>query len=184
MPIEIDYQRAAEAALAADHAASVAHAELFDFARELGDATAPLRNGHKESAALPVRVRFVRRTPPHFDAPAGVHVEEAPKDRPVGFASVVLEARDLFFAIESIPGIAIAAVTNIPSLEPYAASICGIHTANDGKPHLLATTGDGSVVVPTVHSARALLEVFLALAGDVFVARAQFNPLPEGGPPP
>ena len=127
-----------------------------------------------------MRVRFVRRAPPHFDAPAGVHVEDAPKERPVGFASVVLEARDLYLAIESIPGVAVAAVTNIPALEPYAAAICGIHTADDGKPHLLATTADGMVTVPAVHAARPLLEVFLAVAGDVFAARAQFNPMPEG----
>src|ERR1700737_3675595 len=110
MPLEVDYQRAVEAALAADHAVVVAHAALFDFARELGDATAPLR---KADAPLPVHVRFVRQAPPHFDAPAGVRVEDAPKDRPAGFASVILEARDLFFAIESIPGVAIAAVTHI-----------------------------------------------------------------------
>ena len=175
MPLELDYQRAAEAALAADKAAVVAHSALFDFARELGDAITPL---HKSDDPLAVRVRFVRQVPPKLDAPAGVRVEDAPKERPAGFASVVLEARDLFIAIESIPGVAVAAVTNVPSLESYAASICGIHTASDARPHLLATTEGGTIAVPTVHSATALLEIFLVLVGEVFVARAQFNPLP------
>ncbi|HEY4440043.1 MAG TPA: hypothetical protein VGN14_06280 [Candidatus Elarobacter sp.] len=175
-PIESAYQRAAEAAAAADTAAATAHAALFDFARELGDATAPVR---RNESPLAVRVHFLRRTPPHFDAPAGVHVEEAPKERPAGFASVVIEARDLFFAIESIPGIAIAAVTNIPAMEAFAASICGVHTAADGKPHLLATTDDGTVIVPTIHAAPLLLDAFLLTVGDVFAARAQFNPLPQ-----
>ena len=65
-------------------------------------------------------MRFVRREPPRLDAPAGVRVEDAPKERPAGFASVVLETRDLFFAVESLPGIAIAAVTNVPGLDSYA----------------------------------------------------------------
>jgi hypothetical protein len=178
MSLDLDYQRAAEAALAADQAASVAHAALFDFARELGDVVAQLQ---ARSAPLPLRVRFVRREPPRLDAPAGVRVEDAPKERPAGFASVVLEARDLFVGIESIPGIAIAAVSNVPALESYAASICGVRVADDGKPHLLARDASGQVVVPTVHTAGGLLEAFLVLAGDVFVARASFNPLP--GPP-
>ena len=176
MPLELDYQRAAEAALAADKAAVVAHSALFDFARELGEAIAPF---HKPDATLPVHVRFVRQAPPKLDAPSGVHVQDAPKERPAGFASVMIEARDLYFAIESIPGVAIAAQTNVPALESYASAICGVHTASDARPHLLATTEDGSVAVPAVHSATALLEVFLVLAGDVFATRAQFNPLPS-----
>jgi hypothetical protein len=176
MPLDLDYQRAAEAALAADHAASVAHAALFDFSRELGDLTAQVQ---ARSGPLPVSVRFVRREPPRLDAPAGVRVEDAPKERPAGFASVVLETRDLFFAVESLPGIAVAAVTNVPGLDSYAQAICGIRVADDGKPHLLARTADGAVSVPAVHTAGTLLEAFLVFAGDVFVARASFNPLPD-----
>jgi hypothetical protein len=175
MSLDLDYQRAAEAAHAADSAASVAHAALFDFARELGDLVTQLQ---ARSAPLGMRVRFVRREPPKLDAPAGVRVEDAPKERPAGFASVVLEARDLFVAVESLPGIAITAVTNVPALETYAASIGGIRVADDGKPHLLARDASGTVVLPKVHTAGGLLEAFLVLAGDVFVSRASFNPLP------
>jgi len=177
MPLDLDYRRAAEAALAADHAAAIAHAALFDFSRDLGDLVSQLQ---VRSSPLALTVRFVRRTPPQLDAPAGVRVEDAPKERPAGFASVVLEARDLFFAVESIPGIAIAAVSNVPALEPYAAAICGVRVADDGKPHLLARADDGEVGVPAVHTAASLLEAFLVLAGDVFLARAAFNPLPDG----
>ena len=175
MPLDLDYQRAAEAALAADQAASTAHAALFDFARELGDLTVQVQ---ARSSPLPLYVRFVRRTPPFLDPPAGVRVEDAPKERPPGFASVVLETRDLFFAVESLPGIAIAAVTNVPSLESYAMSICGIRVADDGKPHLIARTGMGETTIPAVHTAGTLLEAFLILATEVFIARASFNPLP------
>jgi hypothetical protein len=176
MALDLDYQRAAEAALAADHAATVAHAALFDFARELGDLSAQLQ---ARSSPLQLMVRFVRREPPRLDAPAGVKVEDAPKERAAGFASVIIETRDLFFAIESLPGIAIAAVTNVPALESYAATICGVRVADDGKPHLLARTADGLVGVPAVNTAGTLLEAFLVMAGDVFVARAGFNPLPD-----
>jgi hypothetical protein len=175
MPLDLDYQRAAEAALAADSAAASAHAALFDFAGELGELSAQVQ---ARSAPLPLHVRFVRRPPPMLDAPAGVRVEDAPKERPHSFASVVIEARDLFFAIESIPGIAVTAVTNIPALETYAASICGIREDDERRPHLLARTGEGLVAVPAVNTAGALLEAFLVLAGDVFIARASFNPLP------
>jgi hypothetical protein len=174
MPLDLNYQRAAEAALVADRAAAVAHAALFDFARDLGDLVSQVQ---ARSAPLALSVRFVRRTPPQLDAPAGVRVEDAPKDRPAGFASVVLEARDLFFAVESLPGIAVAAVTNVPALEPYAEAICGVRVADDGKPHLLARAGDG-VGVPAVHTAGGLLEAFLVLVADAFAARATFNPLP------
>ena len=176
MPLDLDYQRAAEAAAAADQAAAGAHAVLFDFARELGELAAQVQ---ARSGPLPVHVRFIRRPPPHLDAPAGVRVEDAPKERPHSFASVSIEVRDLFFAVESLPGIAIAAVTNVPALEAYAATICGIREDDAGKPHLLARAADGVVTVPPVHTAGALLEAFLVLAGDVFVARASFNPLPE-----
>jgi hypothetical protein len=176
MPLDLDYQRAAEAALAADQAATVAHAALFDFARELGDLTAQLQ---ARSSPLPLAVRFVRREPPRLDAPAGVRVEDAPKERAPGFATVVVEARDLFFAVESLPGIAIAAVTNVPALEAYAATICGVRVADDGKPHLVARSANGLVGVPAVNTAATLLEAFLVMAGDVFVARASFNPLPD-----
>jgi hypothetical protein len=176
MPLDLDYQRAAEAALAADKAAVDAHAALFDFARELGDYVMHVQ---ARSAPLAVRVRFVRRPPPQLDAPAGVQLEDAPKERPAGFASVVLETRDLFFAIESLPGIAVAAVTNVPGLESYANAICGVRVADDGKPHVLARTTEGSVDVPPVHTAGTILEAFLIFAGDVFVARANFNPLPD-----
>ena len=176
MALDLDYQRAAEAALAADHAAAVAHAALFDFARELGDLTSQLQ---ARSTPLPLHVRFVRREPPHLDKPAGVRIEDAPKERPAGFASVIVETRDLFFAIESIPGVAVAAVTNVPALESYAASVCGVRVADDGKPHLLAQALDGAVTLPPVHTAGTLLEAFLVFAGDVFVARAAFNPIPE-----
>ena len=176
MPLDLDYQRAAEAAAAADHAAVTAHAALFDFARELGELGAQVQ---ARSSPLKLRVRFVRREPPHLDAPAGVAVEDAPKERPAAFASVVVEARDLFVAVESLPGIAVAAVTNVPALEEYASTICGIRTADDGRPHLLARDpATGVVGVPPVHTAAGLLEVFLVLAGDVFVQRAAFNPLP------
>jgi hypothetical protein len=174
MPLDLDYQRAAEAVLASDRAAAVAHAALFDFARDLGDHVSQVQ---ARSSPLALGVRFVRRTPPQLDAPAGVRVEEAPKDRPAGYASVVIEARDLFFAVESLPGISVAAVTNVPALEPYAATICGVRVANDGKPHLLARAGEGGVGVPAVHTAGSLLEAFLVLAADVFAARATFNAL-------
>jgi hypothetical protein len=109
-----------------------------------------------------------------------VRVDEAPKERPAGFASVVIETRDLFFAIESLPGVAVTAVTNVVEMEPYAASICGIRVASDDEPHLLVRTADGTVGVPTIHTAGGLLEAFLVFAADVFIARAAFNPLPLG----
>ena len=176
MPLDLDYQRAAEAALAADKAAADAHAALFDFARQLGELSTQVQ---ARSAPLPLHVRFVRRAPPNLAAPAGVRVDEAPKERLAGFASVIIETRDLFFAVESIPGVAVAAATNVPDLETYAASICGIRVATDNDPHLLVRTADGSVAVPTVHSAGALLEAFLAFAAAVFIARAAYNPLPS-----
>jgi hypothetical protein len=108
-----------------------------------------------------------------------VRVEDASKERPAGFAAVLLEARDLYVAIESVPGIAITASTNVPLLEGYAATICGIRVADDGKPHLLVSTESGAVAVPAVHDAAALLDVFLVATGDVFAARASFNPLSE-----
>ena len=175
MSLDLDYQRAAEAALAADKAAADAHAALFDFARQLGDLTTQLQ---ARSTQLPVHVRFVRRQPPNLAAPAGVRVDEAPKERPAGFASVVIETRDLFFAVESLPGVAITAVTNVAELASYAASICGIRIATDNDPHLLVRTLDGGVAVPAVHTAGALLEAFLAFAAAVFIERAAFNPLP------
>ena len=177
MSLDLDYQRAAEAALAADKAAADAHAALFDFARQLGDLTTQVQ---ARSAPLPLHVRFIRRAPPNLAAPAGVRVDEAPKERPAGFASVVLEARDLFFAIESLPGIAVAAVTNVPGLEAYAASICGIRVASDNDPHLLVRAADGGVAVPTVHTAGGLLEAFLAFSAAMFIERATFNPVPAG----
>ncbi len=176
MPLDLHYQRAAEAALTADKAAADANAALFDFARELGELVTQVQ---ARQGPLAVRVRFVRRPPPQLDAPAGVHVEDAPKERPASFATVILETRDLFVAIESIPGVAVAGVTNVPALEPYVASIRGVHIADDAKPHLLVLTADDAVAVPTVHTADALLEAFLLLAGDVFAARAKFNPLPS-----
>jgi predicted tellurium resistance membrane protein TerC len=120
----------------------------------------------------------VRRPPPNLAAPAGVRVDEAPKERPPGFAGVVIETRDLFFAVESVPGVAVAAVTNVPQLDAYAATICGVRVADDNAPHLLVRSIDGTVAVPTVHSAGTLLEAFLMFAADVFVARAAFNPAP------
>ena len=176
MPLDLDYRRAADAAAAADHAATIAHAALFDFSRELGDLASQVQ---ARSSPLPLSVRFVRRTPPQLDAPAGVRIEDAPKERPPGFASVVLETRDLFFAVESLPGIAVNATTNVPGLEPYASAICGVHIADDGKPHLIARALDGAVGVPAVNTAGTLLEAFLIFAGDVLVARAAFNPLPD-----
>jgi hypothetical protein len=176
MPLDLDYQRAAEAAAAADYAATAAHAALFDFARELGDLASHVQ---ARSSPLPLSVRFVRRTPPQLDAPTGVRIEDAPKERPAGFASVVLETRDLFFAVESLPGIAVNAVTNVPGLETYAGAICGVHIADDGKPHLIALAVDGAVSVPAVNTAGTLLEAFLIFAGDVLAARAAFNPLPD-----
>ena len=176
MSLDLAHQRAAEAALAADKTAADAHAALFDFARQLGDLSTQLQ---ARSTQLPVHVRFVRRPPPNLAAPAGVRVDEAPKERPAGFASVVIETRDLFFAIESLPGVAVAAVTNLAELETYAATICGIRVASDNDPHLLVRNADGTVGVPTVHTAGALLEAFLIFAGDVFAARAAFNPIPE-----
>jgi hypothetical protein len=175
MPLDLDYQRAAEAALAADAAAAAANAALFDFARELGELSAHVQ---ARSSPLQLYVRFIRRPPPQLDAPTGVRVEDAPKERPPSFASVLLETRDLFFAIESVPGIAVTALTNVPALETFAASICGVRETDESKPHLLARNDDGLVVVPPVNTAAALLEAFLVLAGDVFIARAGFNPLP------
>lgn len=174
MSLDLDYQRAADAALAADKAAADAHAALFDFARQLGDLTTQLQ----ARSTLPVHIRFVRRPPPNLAAPAGVRVDEAPKERPAGFASVVIETRDLFFAIESLPGVAVAAITNVPELESYAATICGIRVASDNDPHLLGRAAGGTVGVPTVHTAGGLLEAFLACAADVFIARAAYNPPP------
>lgn len=177
MPLDLDYQRAAEAASAADQAAVTAHSALFDFARALGELVSQLQ---ARSAPLPLTVRFIRQTPPRYDATAGVHIEDAPKERPSGFASVVLESRDLFFAIESLPGIAIAAVTNVAALEPFAATIAGVHVADDGNPHLLTRDGpSGAVVVPAIHSAGMLLETFLSAVAEVYAARAAFNPLPD-----
>jgi hypothetical protein len=175
MPLDLDYQRAAEAVLAADKAAADAHAALFDFARQLGELSTQVQ---ARSAPLPVHVRFVRRPPPNLATPTGVRVDEAPKERPAGFASVIIETRDLFFAIESLPGIAIAAVTNVAGLETYAATICGIRVASDNDPHLLVRTADGAVAVPAVHTAGGLLEAFLTFAAAVFIERAAFNPLP------
>ena len=175
MPLDLDYQRAAEAALAADKAAADAHAALFDFARQLGELSTQVQ---ARSAPLPLHVRFVRRAPPNLAAPAGVRVDEAPKERPAGFASVIIETRDLFFAVESIPGVAVAAATNVPDLESYATSICGIRVASDNDPHLLVRSLDGTVAVPTVHTAGALLEAFLTFAAAVFIERAAYNPLP------
>ena len=57
MSLDLDYQRAAEVALAADKAAADAHAALFDFARQLGDLSTQVQ---ARSAPLPLRVRFVR----------------------------------------------------------------------------------------------------------------------------
>ncbi len=179
MPLDLDYQRAAEAALAADKAAADAHAALFDFARQLGDLSTQVQ---ARSAPLPLHVRFVRRPPPNLAAPAGVRVDEASKEHPVGYARVVIETRDLFFAVESLPGIAVTGETNVPELESYAASICGIRVATDNDPHLLVRTLDGTVAVPTVHSAGGLLEAFLAFAAAVFIERAAFNPLPATAP--
>ena len=175
MPLDLEYQRAAEAAAAADNATTTAHATLFDFARELGDLAAQVQ---ARNAALALRIRFVRRQPPRLDAPAGVHVEEAPKERDPGFASVIVEARDLFFAVESLPGVAVTAATNVPALEDLAAAICGVREDVHQKPHLLARTTAGDVGVPLLHDAGRLLEAFLVAAGDVFVARAGFNPPP------
>ena len=177
MPLDLDYQRAAAAAVAADNAVAATHAALFDFARELGELGAQVQ---ARNAPLALRVRFVRRQPPHLDAPAGVHVEDAPKEREPGFASVILEARDLFFAVESLPGVAVTAATNVPALEGFAAAICGVREDVKQKPHLLARTAAGGVGVPLMHDAGSLLEAFLNAAGDVFVARAGFNPPPDG----
>jgi len=177
MPLDLEYQRAAEAAAAADNAVAVAHATLFDFARELGDLAAQVQ---ARNAPLHVRIRFVRRQPPKLDAPAGVFVEEAPKERDAGFASVVIEARDLFFAVESLPGVAVTGATNVPALEELAAAICGVREDVQQKPHLLARTAAGDVGLPVLHDAGRLLEAFLVAAGDVFVARAAFNPPPPG----
>src|ERR1700736_69732 len=116
MPLDLDYQRAAEAALSADKAAADAPAALFDFARQLGDLSTQLQ---ARSAPLPLHVRFVRRPPPNLGAPAGGRGRGPPGGRPAGFASVIIETRDLFFAVESLPGVAVAAVTNVPELESY-----------------------------------------------------------------
>jgi hypothetical protein len=92
---------------------------------------------------------------------------------------VLIETRDLFFAIESIPGVAVTALTNVPALETFASSICGVRLDDESKPHLLARDDNELVVVPRVNTAAALLEAFLVRAGDVFTARASFNPLPD-----
>jgi hypothetical protein len=72
----------------------------------------------------------------------------------------------------------VVAATNVPALEPFAQTICGVRVADDGKPHLLACAGD-AVDVPPIHTAGALLEAFLVLVADAFAARATFNPLPN-----
>jgi hypothetical protein len=172
-----EYQRAAEAAAAADAAAQRTHATMFDFASELGALVHPLTAGGNP---LGLGVRFIRRPPPHLDAPGGVTLEDAPKERPPSFAAVVIETYDLWFEVRSDPTDSVRALTNIAELESYASLICGIVADDAGHPHLVQNVPrTGLVAVPRVSDAPQLLEAFLVTAGDEFARRTDFNPLPN-----
>jgi hypothetical protein len=172
-----EYQRAAEAAAAASAAAQQTHATMFDFAAELGNLIRPLV---EKGNPLGLGVRFIRRPPPRLDAPGGVLLEDAAKDRPPSFAAVALETEDLWFEVRSDPTSSVSALTNVPELEVYASKICGIISDADGHPHLLQNIPEtGLVAVPRVSTAPQLLEAFLVLVEEVLRRRADFNPSPN-----
>ena len=177
MDFASEYQRAAEAAAAASAAAQQTHATMFDFAAELGNLVRPLvANGNP----LNLGVRFIRRPPPRLDAPGGVILEDAAKDKPPSFAAVVIETDDLWFEVRSDPTSSVRALTNVPEMEIYASKICGIISDADGHPHLLQNVPEtGLVAVPRVSNAPQLLEAFLVLAEEVLRRRANFNPSPN-----
>ena len=178
MDFVAEYQRAAEAAAAANAAAQQTHASMFDFAAELGRLVKPLTDGGNP---LGLGVRFIRREPPRLDAPGGVMIEDAAKDKPASFAAVALETNDLWFEVRSDPTRAVDALTNIPEMEAYASKICGIINDADGHPHLLQNVPEtGLVAVPRVSTAPQLLEAFLVLVEEVLRRRANFNPSPTG----
>jgi hypothetical protein len=178
MDFVAEYQRAAEAAAAANAAAQQTHASMFDFAAELGRLVKPLTDGGNP---LGLGVRFIRREPPRLDAPGGVMIEDATKDKPASFAAVALETTDLWFEVRSDPTKAVDALTNIPEMETYASKICGIINDADGHPHLLQNVPEtGLVAVPRVSTAAQLLEAFLVLVEEVLRRRANFNPSPTG----
>ena len=176
MTYEPGYQRAAEAIASLEAHSVAAHNALFDLAAELGAAV-------KEMTAKndPVRlsVRFIRKPPPHLDAPAGVTVEEAEKERSPAFAAVVLGAQDLWLEIRSDPGVAVDAVTNIAALSPFADALCGINVDGAGRPRLITALPQVGLAGSSFPAdAEGVLNLFLAAAGDVFVTRAGFNGVP------
>lgn len=178
MDFVAEYQRAAEAGAAANAAAQQTHASMFDFAAELGRLVKPLTDGGNP---LGLGVRFIRREPPRLDAPGGVMIEDAAKDKPASFAAVALETTDLWFEVRSDPTRAVDALTNIPEMETYASKICGIINDADGHPHLLQNVPEsGLIAVPRVSTAPQLLEAFLVLVEEVLRRRANFNPSPTG----
>ncbi len=177
MDFTSEYQRAAEAAAAANAAAQATHASMFDFAAELGQLVRPLT---ANANPLGLGVRFIRREPPRLDAPGGVLLEDAGKDKPPSFAAVALETADLWFEVRSDPTSSVSALTNIPELETYASKICGIINDADNHPHLLQNVPEmGLVAVPRVSTAPQLLEAFLVVVEEVLRRRANFNPSPN-----
>lgn len=165
----LEYRRAVAAAQAAQAAAEHTHTALFDFAGELGRIVHDVVDGGNP---LGLGVRFIRRAPPRLDAPTGVHVEDAPKERAPSFAAVVLETPDLWFEVRNDPAQGFQALTNVPGMEAYAARICGVVGDGEGRPHLLQRVAGGdAVAVPEVNEAAQLLEVFLVIAGEVYARR-------------
>lgn len=165
----LEYRRAVQAAAAAAATAQQTHAALFDFAGELGRLVRELTN---DGNPLGLGVRFIRRAPPHLDNPGGVHVEDAPRDRPPSFAAVVLETPDLWFEIRNDPGKGFEALTNVPGMETYAQRVMGVISDGERHPHLTARSLQGTETIPEVNEAPQLLEVFLVLAGEAYAARA------------
>ena len=164
------YAQAAQAAAGARAAAEATHRVLFDFAGELGALVQPL--GGKENP-LGLGVRFIRRSLPHLDAPTGVHLEEAPKERAPSFAAVVLETPDLWFELRSDPASGFQALTNLAAMESYAARICGVAVDANTHPHLVARVDyNGSVDLPAVNDAAQLLDVFLVIVANTYAERS------------
>lgn len=163
------YAHAAQAAAGARAAAEATHRALFDFAGELGALVHPL--GDRENP-LGLGVRFIRRSPPHLDAPTGVHLEEAPKERAPSFAAVVLETPDLWFELRSDPSTGFQALTNISAMEAYATRICGVAVDANMHPHLVARiSDDGRLDLPAVNDAAQLLDVFLVVVANTYEER-------------
>ena len=164
------YAHAAQAAAGARAASEAMHRALFDFAGELGALVHPL--GDRDNP-LGLGVRFIRRSPPHLDAPTGVQLEEAPKERAPSFAAVVLETPDLWFELRSDPYTGFQALTNIAAMDEYAARICGVAVDPNAHPHLVERVGqDGTLNVPAVNDAAQLLDVFLIVVANTYKDRA------------